>query len=154
MNYGNKALVLVLACGMLLALPCVASAKSDETVGVREAGRAAKQAYRDYLHAKGIEKATKQYTASYGANVGRWVWLADSVGWPRSTWGQLLYVIERESGGSVHAVNPSSGCYGLLQLHPCHWSAKYGGAWIQIPRHQMWLGLKLWRESGWSPWAL
>ena len=154
MSYGNKALVLVLACGMLLALPCVAGAAPDESLGVKAASRATAQAYREYRDAVVVEKGTRLYTARHGANVGRWVSLADDVGWPRSEWGQLFYVIDRESGGSQHAVNPSSGCYGLLQLHPCHWSAKYGGAWIQVPRHQMWLGLKLYREAGWQPWAL
>jgi hypothetical protein len=61
--------------------------------------------------------------------------------------------VNRESGGCPQAVNASSQCRGLLQLHPCHWGSK-GSAWIRDVFNQIELGWRLYREAGPSPWAL
>jgi len=93
-----------------------------------------------------------------GSGAARWWPLAHYVGWPHSAKAKLIYVINRESHGQPHAVNPYSGCYGLLQLHPMHWAGKHhkvkGRKWIFWPVNQLRLGLKLYKGSGWQPWAL
>ena len=91
-----------------------------------------------------------------GTGAARWWPLAHFVGWPTSAKATFVYVVNRESHGQPHAVNRSSGCYGLLQLHPMHWAGRHpkvkGRKWIFWPVNQLRLGLKLYRAAGWSPW--
>jgi len=61
-----------------------------------------------------------------------------------------MRVMDAESGGSYLAVNSSSGCAGLLQLAPCHWSGQFDP---YVPRNNLAYSLKLRRSSGWSPWV-
>jgi len=83
------------------------------------------------------------------SNGVRWMPLARWVGWPSYTLGTLAYIIMRESSGRARALNASSGCAGLLQIHPCH-----GVANVFDPLVNLAAGLRLWRASGWGPWAL
>jgi len=83
------------------------------------------------------------------SNGVRWMPLARWVGWPEHTLSHLSYIIMRESSGRVRALNSSSGCAGLLQLHPCH-----GVKNPFDPEVNLRAGLRLYRKCGWSPWAL
>ena len=88
-----------------------------------------------------------------GAGAARWWPAARYCGWPEHLKSWFCYVVWRESSARAHAVNASSGCYGLLQLHPCHGASK-GRAWISDVLNQLRLGWKLYRECGASPWAV
>jgi hypothetical protein len=90
---------------------------------------------------------------SGAASGAKWWPAARWCGWPESLKGWFCYVVMRESSARKWAVNASSGCFGLLQLHPCHWAAK-GLAWIRDVFHQLRLGWRLYRECGASPWAV
>lgn len=95
------------------------------------------------------EKAAERRAVSYG---GPWGALAASVGWSESELPTLRRIIEAESGGNPRAHNSSSGCAGLLQLHPC-W---YNGYWHfdpYDPRLNLLYGLKVKRMYGWSQWS-
>lgn len=83
------------------------------------------------------------------SNGVRWMPLARWVGWPEYTLSTLAYIIMRESSGRARALNPSSGCAGLLQIHPCH-----GVANAFDPEVNLRAGLRLYRQSGWAPWAM
>jgi soluble lytic murein transglycosylase-like protein len=61
-----------------------------------------------------------------------------------------MYVIDRESGGDPNAQNPSSAS-GLLQLMSIHWSGRFDPF---KPKANLSYGYKLYRGSGWAPWAL
>ena len=74
-------------------------------------------------------------------------------GWNPSLKSWFCYIVQRESSARPQAVNPSSGCYGLMQLHPMHW-AQHGLAWIRDVFNQLRLAWKLYREYGAAPWAL
>jgi len=87
------------------------------------------------------------------AVAAKWWPAALYCGWKPALRSWFCYVVQRESTARPLAVNPSSGCFGLLQLHPMHW-AKYGSAWIRDVFNQLRLGWKLYRECGASPWAL
>jgi hypothetical protein len=83
----------------------------------------------------------------YGA--ARWWPAARYAGWPAGTRSTLLYGIWRESRGNPRAVNPSSRCAGLLQIHPCHHVAN-----VLDPLCNLRAGLRLYRASGWAPWSV
>jgi hypothetical protein len=59
---------------------------------------------------------TVYYSGVYGTAVGRWVRLA-SRHYSRAELATVMLVVDRESGGSPLAANPS-GALGLLQLMP------------------------------------
>jgi len=88
-----------------------------------------------------------------GSGAARWWPAALYCGWkpPLKSW--FCAIVWRESSARPLAVNASSGCFGLLQLHPMHWS-QHGSAWIRDVFHQLRLGWKLYRECGPAPWAL
>lgn len=88
-----------------------------------------------------------------GSGAARWWPAARYCGWPKHLKGWFCYVVNRESGGSPQAVNSWTRCWGLLQLHPCHWASK-GVAWIRDVFNQLRLGWQLYRQAGASPWAL
>ena len=88
-----------------------------------------------------------------GSGAARWWPLALYTGWRASLKSWFIYVCNRESHGQEHAQNPSSLCYGLLQLATCYW-AKYGRKWIADPENQLRLAWALYREAGAGPWAL
>ena len=81
----------------------------------------------------------------------RWAALALWVGWPRGTLSHLTYIIGRESSGRPRAVNSSSGCTGLLQILRSHVPDPWR---LTDPEYNLRVGLRLYRRSGWSPWAL
>jgi hypothetical protein len=63
-----------------------------------------------------------------------------------------MYVIDRESGGNPSVFNyEGSGCAGLLQLAPCHYSGRFDPT---NAKRNLSYGLRLWRGSGWAPWSL
>jgi hypothetical protein len=117
---------------------------------VREARTALRKAERRLAETQRVLTATRTYSARYGASVSRWVRLSRRVGWGWAQLPTLMYVVDRESGGSITATNPYSGTAGLLQIHPCH---GLGDA-AYDPRANLAYGLKLFRGAGWSPWAL
>ena len=80
----------------------------------------------------------------------KWLPLAQWVGWPRSCFGELAYIIMRESTGRPTAYNPS-GCSGLLQIAPGN--VREPGRLFE-PEYNLAQGLRLYREAGWSPWSL
>jgi len=89
--------------------------------------------------------------------VARWARLASDVGWPRSQWGQLFFVIYRESRGIPTAKNPASTASGLLQFLAQHFNGTgdYGWRFDPFdPRQNLRYGLLLWQKLGWSPWGI
>lgn len=138
---------------VFLAVSCPV-ALADDAVSVREASKAVAALEKKLAAAEVVLKNTKLYTSKYGGNVGRWVWLAGHTEWPRSSWGNLFYVINRESRGLPTAHNPS-GASGLLQCMP-GW---YTGAWGYpsfdpfSPRANLKCGRWLYGKEGWSPWG-
>ncbi len=141
---------------LLTALVVTPGARAGDARGVtatrdqlRAAHRAHMAAERREAEAAFVYRATCNATAAYGSPVGRWVWLSRQVGWPRSQVPALMYVINRESRGDPGVVNPSSGCAGLLQLHPLHGL----GETALDPRTNLSFGLRLWRSNGWTPWG-
>jgi len=85
------------------------------------------------------------------SNGVRWIPLARHVGWPRYTLSQLAYIIQRESSGRQNAYNGVIGCTGLLQIWPGHVSDPWR---LTDPEYNLAVGLRLYRSSGWGPWAL
>jgi hypothetical protein len=84
-----------------------------------------------------------------GSGVARWMPLARWVGWPAGSLPKLRNVMWRESRGNPRAVNPSSRCAGLLQIHPCHHVAN-----VCDPLVNLRAGLRLYRAAGWQPWGM
>jgi hypothetical protein len=157
---------ILLVAGLLLAagVAVPAEASIDGPVYTKAAVRHATAAHRAAVRAERradlaryAAHQTRAITARYGKNVGRWVTLALDVGWPRSTLGQLAYIIHRESGGSPGAKNPASTASGLLQMLAFHWdgSGDYGWSFDPFnPRQNLAYGHRLYLKCGWSPWAL
>lgn len=141
-------LILLAAPGPAWASEARSVAQARERVTVTHRARLA--AERREARARYVYRATVAHTASYGPRVGRWVWLARSVGWPKAQLPTLMYVIARESGGDVWATNPATCCAGLTQIHPC-WGL---GAAAYDPRVNLAFALKLWRGGGWAHWGL
>lgn len=83
----------------------------------------------------------------------RWLALARWVGWPSSTWSMLTAVIMRESSGRERAGEENGGIFrGLMQVWRSHVAARFWGL-LYTAEHNLRVGLHLWRESGWGPWA-
>jgi len=83
------------------------------------------------------------------SNGVRWRPLALWVGWPRGSLSMLTAVIMRESSGRERASN--GGVYlGLLQIWRAH--VKDPGRLFEA-EYNLRVGLRLYRHSGWSPWA-
>ena len=159
-------MVLVAICGLGL-LACVGADPVGAYEGViaRHAHRHVKVAERELAQAKlrlrdarHVESQTRLYSARYGSVVGRWVWLADDVGWPDSQWPTLFLVIDRESGGYPGIMNSQgSGAAGLLQLM----AGWYAGDYYDFPpfnpldpRKNLYYGYLGWKVSGWTPWQV
>lgn len=112
---------------------------------------------RELSEASHVERATRLYSKQYGSSVGRWVWLARDVGWSWNDIPQLMYVIDRESGGSPTAKNPTSTASGLLQFLAFHFDGTGDYGWVFNPynaRQNLTYGYKLHRMLGWAPWAI
>ena len=158
--------VLLAVCGLaLLAAAGPATAQAYEGVSPAHAHRHVKLAERDLARAKAalsearhVERATRLYSSRYGTVVGRWVWLADDVGWPSAQWPTLFLVIDRESGGYPGIMNSQgSGAAGLLQLM----AGWYAGDYYDFPpfnpldpRKNLYYGYLGWKVSGWTPWQV
>jgi len=152
--------VLVLGAGVLLlsGAGVAGAATGTGACSVRQAHRSVHAAHRAYVRAASryreaqrVLRATRAAASLYGSGVARWVRLARGTGWP---WGQmptLMMIIDRESGGSPNAKNPTSTASGLLQLMSIHWAGKFNPF---APRLNLSYGCKLWRGSGWQPWSL
>ena len=95
----------------------------------------------------------------------RWLPLARWVGWPADQLGTLVYIMAKrggtgESGGCPGAFNDVIDCTGLMQMWPGHvthrlhlsWSAAI--RWLKVPENNLRAALRLWKQEGWSPWAL
>ena len=64
-------------------------------------------------------------------------------------------IVQCESGGNYHAVNPSSGAGGAYQIMPSTWAA-YGGTGLPqnaSPAEQNAIAAKIWAASGPSAWS-
>jgi hypothetical protein len=64
------------------------------------------------------------------------------------------YIVQCESGGNWHAVNPSSGAGGAYQIMPSTWQA-YGGTGLPqnaSPAEQSAIASKIWSSSGPGAW--
>jgi hypothetical protein len=85
------------------------------------------------------------------SNGVRWKPLARYVGWPEYTLGTLTAIIMRESSGRERAYNSVIGCSGLLQIWPGHVS---NPSRLFEAEYNLTVGLRLYRSSGWAPWAL
>jgi hypothetical protein len=87
------------------------------------------------------------------SNGVRWLPLAKWVGWPASTWSMLTMVIMRESSGRERAGEENGGIFrGLLQMWREHVATRFWEL-LYTAEYNLREGLKLWRASGWSPWA-
>ena len=153
----RKTLSLLLLLGLvLLAHGSPALANTHEAVGVRHAAVHVREARSALVQAQRVLTATKHYESLYGLRVARWVWLSQDVGWKPDTWPTLFMVIDRESGGSPKAYNPS-GARGLLPLM----SGWYAGDYYNFPdydpfnpRLNLYYGYKGYKVSGWQPWSV
>ena len=83
----------------------------------------------------------------------KWLPLASWVGWPGDTFSQLAYIIMRESTGRPDAYNGVIGCTGLLQIWPGNVPSADRHLLVD-PEYNLTAGLRLYRSSGWGPWAL
>ena len=128
-------------------------ARSCDAVTWVGAGQGWKDADREYRRQLARHLAKMRHPGG-SARAAKWWPAARYEGWPERLKSWFCYIVTRESSARPWAINPSSGCYGLMQLHPCHWAAKYGRAWISDPLNQLWLAWQLYREAGPSPWAL
>ena len=138
----------------------LARAQGYEGVSVKHAATHVREARAALADAQRVQTATRRYTAAYGATVGRWVWLADDVGWPPAQWPTLFFVVDRESGGFPGIMNSQgSGAAGLLQEMP-DW---YNGSRLYYdfpafnplnPRLNLYYGYRGWLVSGWAPWSM
>ena len=153
--------VILLVVGFLL-FPLVAALADAHAKGEAKAYRTAlavRREARQRLRKQRRERAaletahrwTLRWARQYGPGVGRWASTALDVGWPEREMPTLGYVIWKESRGNSSAVNETTWCRGLLQIHPCH-----GEGWRKAfdPRENLKFGLRLWRSSGWRPWGL
>ena len=65
------------------------------------------------------------------------------------------YIVQCESGGNWHAVNPSSGAGGAYQIMPSTWQA-YGGSGLPqdaSPAEQSAIASKIWSSAGPGAWS-
>ena len=113
----------------------------------REFGRRCKWRARDW-QAKAAAGVAKMRRPG-GSGAARWWPLARFVGWTESARPMLMRVIGIESGGDPAAVN---GLYlGLLQVWRGHVSRP---GRLMDPAVNLRVGLRLYRDRGWEPWAL
>src|SRR5665647_3235423 len=117
MHHGHKLATIaasLLLCGCLLAAgtPAAAQATVPGACNVRQAHqrvhdaeRAVARAQARLSEARYVERATRQSSALYGSNVGRWVRLARSEGFPRSTIGDVSLLMFTESRGDLSLIH-------------------------------------------------
>jgi hypothetical protein len=146
----NIATVLVVCgCCLLAAAPALAS----DACSVKQAKRDVARAQHRLTEAKRVLAATRHYSADYGPKVGQWTRLSRRVGWG---WGQLstlMFVIDRESGGSAHAANPASSARGLTQQMSIWWNGKWHYDPFN-PRLNLYYAHRIWHMEGFAPWSM
>ena len=119
---------------------------------VAKAARRVREAQETLADARRVLSATRRYSGEYGAAVGRWTWLSRDTGWGWSEMPQLMFVVDRESGGSEGIANAQgSGATGLLQIMPSNVTQPWR---LVHARYNLIQGLRLWRIAGWQPWAV
>jgi len=146
-----------LACLVWLFVAYGEARASSGACSVKQAHRTAVEAAKTAREAERVYRATKAYSARYGKNTGRWVRLSRECDWPWAQIPQLMYVVDRESGGSPRAKNPTSTASGLLQFLAFHWDGTGDYGWQFDPfnaRQNLRHGYLLYKHCGWSPWAL
>lgn len=147
-------LIAVVVCAWCLigaGSPAVLARGYADSCGVRAAQRHLRAAERAAREARYVVCATRQFSREYGVDVGRWVWLARDVGWARQQLPELMLIIQRESGGSPKAKNPTSTASGLLQFLSFWWQGKWNPF---DPRQNLRHGYLAWKSQGFAPWAL
>ena len=162
MGYETKRIILLVWLAMCTGLLVGGAAASiaqaypyRDARGVRQVHTIATRLSNQLSEARHVERATKLYSAKYGKDVGRWVWLARDTGW---SWGEmptLMYIIHRESRGDPRAKNPSSTASGLLQFLAFHWDGS--GKWRfdpYNPRAALTFGHKLYLLTNGAAWAV
>jgi hypothetical protein len=144
----------VVACLVWLLATQPASART--AFSAKSASREVGRLEARLSEARYVESTTRTFSDRYGGSVGRWVWLARDSGWTKDCLPTLCYVIYRESRGNPSARNSSSGAAGLLQFMP-QW---YTGGWSlpafdpYDPTENLKMGWRLYKQQGWTPWAL
>lgn len=79
------------------------------------------------------------------------IWLAQETGTTAFEWAACMAA---ESGYRTAARNRSSGCTGLIQIHPCHRKAMSKlGLDFDYEGDRIEYGAHLYQQSGWRPWA-
>jgi hypothetical protein len=159
MRYAKTILLIgLVGCIVWLVLVANADAASyKDARSVRDAHARVTRLANELREARHVESATRQYSHSYGSDVGRWVWLARQSGWKWTQIPNLMYIINRESGGSPTAKNPVSTASGLLQFLAFHFdgTGDYGWRFDPFnPRQALVFGHKLYLLNGWGPWAI
>ena len=100
--------------------------------------------------------------AAVGHSCKRYVDLARQVGWPKSERTELARIMWRESRCNPAAYNPNDpwgGSYGLLQINGSNvgWATRNGHITgrtdLTDARHNLKVGLELWKLYGWRPWG-
>lgn len=105
-----------------------------------------------------MEKLLRRLRHPGGTGVARWFPTMRYAGWSESGIRTMAPIMAREAGGAQHRWNrEGSRCFGLFQLHPCHW-AKKGLKWIWDPINQCLMAWHLYHvvqhDSPYPAWAL
>lgn len=79
------------------------------------------------------------------------IWLAQETGTTAFEWAACMAA---ESGYKTTARNRTSGCTGLLQIHPCHKKAMLRlGLDFNYEGDRIVFGAHLYQQGGWRPWS-
>ena len=157
--------ILLVGLTVTLALTQKAHATAyKDACGVSKAKSRTAKAARVYREARYVQSKTiyysrhdysdfagRPFSAAQRRAVGRWVWLARRVGWPKSAIDQLMHIIARESTGNPRAKNPVSTASGLLQFLSDWWYGKWNPF---NPRSCLRHGYLAWKSLGFGPWAV
>jgi hypothetical protein len=90
--------------------------------------------------------STSTSSGSLTATSSGWADELRAVGFPESAIPQMLYYINRESGGDPSALNPSSNACGLTQIYP------YVAGCLD-PMTNLRLAFQKYQASGFAPWG-
>jgi hypothetical protein len=142
--------------GLLIGLASATVAEAQFYREAREPQQIHSQVTRlanELREARHVERETRRYSHLYGLNVGRWVWLARQTGWGWDEIPTLMFVIDRETGGTgdPKAKNPDSTASGLLQFLAFHFDGSGDHGWRFDPfnpRAALTYGHKLYRLAG------
>ena len=152
----QRTIIAALLAGLLLGAAGLAGAgtagaSGDGAYSVRQAHRAVHLAERAAARAQArlrearyVERATRAASDRYGHDVGRWVWLARSEGFPRSSISDVALLMFTESRGDPAAQN-SALFSGLFQFGLDWWYGKWNPL---VPRVSMHHAKKAWSDNG------